>query len=141
MPLSIRNRKFTENLFFAHQFSLVIMYLRCDPRQLFFQCGPETPKGWTPPILDAEDLNRDFSYCSTQRRRNLELKSSQVNCIIEQISLFRRTKQNPGSLQNIIYNAQYHHICDVTKHANMQENMTLGFLLTPHEGFFFPQHP
>ena len=19
----------------------------CDPRQLFFQCGPETPKGWT----------------------------------------------------------------------------------------------
>ena len=21
----------------------------CGPRQLFFQCGPEMPKGWTPP--------------------------------------------------------------------------------------------
>ena len=26
----------------------VAMYLMCGPRQLFFQCGPETPKGWTP---------------------------------------------------------------------------------------------
>ena len=34
--------------FFAHQFSLVFVYLTCDPRQLFFQCSPETPKGWTP---------------------------------------------------------------------------------------------
>ena len=25
------------------------MYLMCGPRQFFFfQCGPETPKGWTP---------------------------------------------------------------------------------------------
>ena len=24
------------------------MYLMCDPRQLFFQCGAEMPKGWTP---------------------------------------------------------------------------------------------
>ena len=23
------------------------MYLKCGPRQLFFQSGPETPKGWT----------------------------------------------------------------------------------------------
>ena len=29
-------------LFFAHQFSLV--YKMCGPGQLFFQCGPETPK-------------------------------------------------------------------------------------------------
>ena len=34
--------------FFAHQFSLVFVYLMCGPRQLFSQCGPETPKGWTP---------------------------------------------------------------------------------------------
>ena len=34
---------------FAHQFSLVFVYLMCGPRQLFFfQCGPEMPKGWTP---------------------------------------------------------------------------------------------
>ena len=33
---------------FAYQFSLVFVYLMCGPRQLFFfQCGPETPKGWT----------------------------------------------------------------------------------------------
>ena len=24
------------------------MCLTCDPRQLFFQCGTEMPKGWTP---------------------------------------------------------------------------------------------
>ena len=24
------------------------MYLMCGPRQLFFQCGTETPKGWKP---------------------------------------------------------------------------------------------
>ena len=29
-------------------FSLMFVYLMCGPRQLFFQCGPETPKGWTP---------------------------------------------------------------------------------------------
>ena len=35
-------------IFFAHQFLLVFVYLMCGPRQLFlFQCGPETPKGWT----------------------------------------------------------------------------------------------
>ena len=27
---------------------LVTMYLMCGPRQLFFQCGPETPKGQMP---------------------------------------------------------------------------------------------
>ena len=33
----------------VHQFSLVFVYLVCGPRQLFFfQCGPETPKGWAP---------------------------------------------------------------------------------------------
>ena len=37
-----------KTFFFAHQFSLVFVYLMCGPRQLFFfQCGPETPKGWT----------------------------------------------------------------------------------------------
>ena len=35
-------------LFFA-QFSLVFVYLMCGRKQLFFfQCGPETPKRWTP---------------------------------------------------------------------------------------------
>ena len=36
--------------FFVHQISLVFVYLTCGPRQLFFQCGPEMPKGWTPLI-------------------------------------------------------------------------------------------
>ena len=34
--------------FFAHQFSLVFVYLMCGPRQLFFQRGRDTPKDWTP---------------------------------------------------------------------------------------------
>ena len=37
-----------ETLFYAHQFSLVFVCFMCDPRRLFFQCGPEMPKGWTP---------------------------------------------------------------------------------------------
>ena len=34
--------------FFAHQFLLVFLRLMCGPRQLFFQCGPETPEGGQP---------------------------------------------------------------------------------------------
>ena len=33
---------------FVCLFSLVFVYLMCGSRQLFLQCGPETPKGWTP---------------------------------------------------------------------------------------------
>ena len=40
-----------KTFFFAHQFLLVFVYLMCGPGQLFFfQCGPETPKGW-PPLI------------------------------------------------------------------------------------------
>ena len=43
------SHKLWMDIFFAHQFSLVFVYLVCGPKQLFFfQCGPETPKGWTP---------------------------------------------------------------------------------------------
>ena len=34
--------------FLAHQLSSMFVYLMCGPRQLFFQCGPETPKVRTP---------------------------------------------------------------------------------------------
>ena len=45
----IMHRPFFFFFFFAHQFSLVFVYLMCGPRQpFFFQCVPETPKGWTP---------------------------------------------------------------------------------------------
>ena len=37
-----------KTFFSGHQFSLMFLYLMCNPRQLFFQCGPEMPKGWTP---------------------------------------------------------------------------------------------
>ena len=57
--------------------------------------------------LEAEKLSRDFSYYSTQRGQNLEFESSQVNYIIEQTPLFRGTKENPESLQHIIYNVQF----------------------------------
>ena len=41
--------KITHGPFSAHQFSSVFVYLMCGPRQLSsFQCGPETPEGWTP---------------------------------------------------------------------------------------------
>ena len=36
-----------KTFFFGHQFLLVFVYLMCGPRQLFFQCGPGTPKYWT----------------------------------------------------------------------------------------------
>ena len=37
---------------FACLFSLVFLYLMCGPRQLFFHCGPEMPKGWTPLVKE-----------------------------------------------------------------------------------------
>ena len=41
-----------KTFFFAHQFSLVFVYLMCGWRQLFFfQCGPEMPKDRAP-LLD-----------------------------------------------------------------------------------------
>ena len=38
----------------------VTMYLTCVPRQLFFfRCGPEMPKGWTPPVrTSCSDRNK-----------------------------------------------------------------------------------
>ena len=45
-----------KTLSFAHQFSLVFMYLVYGPRQLvFFQCGPEMPKGRTPLCQSQEE--------------------------------------------------------------------------------------
>ena len=38
-----------KTFFFPHKFLLEFLYLMCGTRQLFFfQCGPETPKTWTP---------------------------------------------------------------------------------------------
>ena len=37
------------------------MYLMCGPRQLFFfQCGPETPKGWTPLLRLSVSMPPEF---------------------------------------------------------------------------------
>ena len=52
-----------KTFFFAYQFSLMFVYLTRGPRQLFFfQCGPETPKGWTPlrEELGALPIRRDY---------------------------------------------------------------------------------
>ena len=44
-----QNHKFTENIIrFFFLWIRVAMYLMCGPRQLFFRCGPEMPKCWTP---------------------------------------------------------------------------------------------
>ena len=45
--------------FFAHWFPLLLVCLMCGPRRLcFFQCGPETPKGWTAPLDHGEFKGR-----------------------------------------------------------------------------------
>ena len=50
--------------FFAHQFSLVFVYLMCGLRQLFFfQCGPETPKVWTPLLENVISESYANKYC------------------------------------------------------------------------------
>ena len=45
-------------------FLCVTMYLMCGPRQLFFQYGPEMPKGWTPTVLlnpgGNDDIGKDI---------------------------------------------------------------------------------
>ena len=38
-------------LFFCSSVFLVFVYLMCGPRHIFFQCGPEMPKCWTPLYL------------------------------------------------------------------------------------------
>ena len=49
LAMNVAQRKITSLLKIAHQFLLVFVFLMCGPRQLFFfQCGPETAKGWTP---------------------------------------------------------------------------------------------
>ena len=56
--------------FFAHQFSLVFVYVMCGPRLfVFFQCGPETPKVWIPLWLG---MVRNQSTCGAQWLRVLE---------------------------------------------------------------------
>ena len=82
------------DLFFAHQFPLVFVYLMCGPRQLsLFRCGPETPKGWTPllrilivmvvcncknlssPILKwMEFIVLNYSSMNLMRKKKLQLK-------------------------------------------------------------------
>ena len=58
--------------FFAHQFLLVFMYWMCGPRQLFFQCGPETPKGWTP----LEEFH--LSWCTVHLHYHLTAPNSSI---------------------------------------------------------------
>ena len=51
--------------FFVHQFPLVFVCLMCGPRQsLFFQCGPEMPKGWTslPNLQNPNILPETINY-------------------------------------------------------------------------------
>lgn len=46
---------------FAPKFLLVCVYFTNGARDLFFfQGGPETPKGWTPPALENETISSDL---------------------------------------------------------------------------------
>ena len=40
----------------------VTVYLMCGPRQLFFHCGPEKPKGWTPLLGDRVSVLRKLPF-------------------------------------------------------------------------------
>ena len=51
--------------FFPHQFLLVFVYLMCGPRQVFFHCGPKTPKGWTPLLEITLELEKAGEGLST----------------------------------------------------------------------------
>ena len=55
------------------------MYLMCGPRQLFFfQCGPETPKGWTPlAICTMEGIH--FPNNSEMFRKKMELSKPNID--------------------------------------------------------------
>ena len=83
-----QNHKFTYNFFFfffAHQLSLVFVYLTCGPRQfLFLQCGPETPKGCTSLflLLHLSATPKTLKGCSTlikvQPEQVMELKGLRI---------------------------------------------------------------
>ena len=49
LSVVVDRKNYSWTFFFAHQFSLVLMYLTCGPGQLFFfRCSPETPKAGHP---------------------------------------------------------------------------------------------
>ncbi|KAF6099821.1 hypothetical protein HJG60_011552 [Phyllostomus discolor] len=55
---------------FAPQFLLAFVYLTCGPRQLiFFQCGPEMPKGWTSQLLEKKTSFSRKSFLSQQKQQ------------------------------------------------------------------------
>ena len=54
-----QNCIFTYNLFFAHQLSLVFVYLS-DPRQLFFRCGRDTKRHQKVGYTCLEDLGENL---------------------------------------------------------------------------------
>ena len=57
-----QNRKFTLKYYKIFLWLHVAMYLMCGPRHLsFFQCGPETPKGWTP-LFSISLLSSPFPF-------------------------------------------------------------------------------
>ena len=45
------------------------MYLMCGPGQLFFQCGPEMPKGWIPLLYSKEKWGREQNGIMPQWRK------------------------------------------------------------------------
>ena len=88
-----------KTIFFSHQFSLMFVDLICSPRQLFFQCSPETPKGWTPlkvcvsrvclnnPVARTENSFRvtiiDILWSGVQKKSRLSCKILQyITCFL-----------------------------------------------------------
>ena len=70
---------FVKIFFFAYQFLLVFVHLMCGPRQLFFfQCGPETPKGWAAlgqsKAVEAILQQASIPRVVEQKDRNLNLR-------------------------------------------------------------------
>ena len=80
-----------KTFFFAHQFSLVFVYLMCGPRQLFFQYGPKTTKGWTFLLEDAMGQIPHFTD---------EIKETDINCH----GLVRSTSRTAVTFSTALFN-------------------------------------
>ena len=71
----------------------VTMYLLCGPRQLFFfQCGPETPKGWTPLVTRW--------YCAKWYKSDRERQTPQFH-------LYAKSKEQNKTEINPCHHNQY----------------------------------
>ena len=96
-----------KTFFFPHPFSLVFAYLTCGPRQRFlFQCGPETPEGWTGLLAPPEKSATGAHWSEAPEAGARPLTRSSVRqhiCVVLSHKLCGNFLQRIGKLVHLLF--------------------------------------